>query len=148
MELYCKVTSNGLVPLDDNDLSNYRKLKLESDVRVQITQPRNIKFHRKLFALLQLVIENMPDRLRANRGIHSVEALLAALKIDMGYFSTVKIDGRNLIKLKSISFAKMDEAQFSRFYDLAVTDILNNYLPGTNRNALLREVEQFISTHF
>lgn len=148
MDFYCKVTSLGLVPLDDGDLQQYRQLTLDSDVRVHLTMPRNLRFHRKFFALLQLVLENIPEPLQHQRAIYSVETLLAAIKIDMGYFATVKVAGRSVIKLRSISFAKMDEAQFERFYDLAVTDILNNYLPGTSRNALLQEVEQFISTHY
>lgn len=148
MDFYCKVTSTGLVPLDAGDLQQYKKLSLGSDVRVRVTMPRNIRFHRKFFALLQLVFDNLPEDLQHDRNIYSVEALLAAIKIDMGYYSNVRVSGRNVIKLRSISFAKMDEAQFSRFYDLAVTHILHSYLPGTDRNVLLQEVEQFISNHF
>lgn len=148
MDFYCKVTSTGLVPLDDNDLQQYRKLTLGSDVRVRVTMPRNIRFHRKFFALLQIVFCNLPERLQQEGRLYSIEALLAAIKIDMGYYSMVKVGGKNVVKLRSISFAKMDEAQFSRFYDLAVTDILNNYLPGTEPGALVQEVEQFIGNHY
>lgn len=143
MDFHCKVTTLGLVPLDDNDRTQYNKLRLHSDVRVHVTMPRNIKFHRKFFALLNIVLANLPETLQQKWRIYSVEALLAAIKIDMGYYSTVSVAGRNLVKLRSISFAKMDEASFEKFYDLAVTDILNNYLCGTDRNALLQEVEEF-----
>lgn len=147
MDFFCKVTETGLVPLDDMDWELKKRLQLGADVRVHVTMPRNIKFHRKFFALLQLTLANLPETLQATSHIYSVEALLAALKIDMGYYDTVTVSGRNVVKLRSISFAKMDEAQFSRFYDLAVTDILSNYLPGTDRNALLSEVETFVSTN-
>lgn len=143
MEIYCKATSLGLVPLDDNERAQYNQLRLGCDVRVTITMPRNIRFHRKFFALLNIVLDNLPESLQSQRHISSVESLLSAIKIDMGYYEIVNIDGRNVIKLKSISFAKMDEAAFSRFYDLAVDDILKNYLCGTGRNALLHEVEEF-----
>ena len=145
MDFYCRVTAEGLVPLDDMDWELKKKLGLGTDVRVHVTIPRNIKFHRKFFALLTLTVENLPETLQKETNIFSVEALLAAVKIDMGYYDIVKVAGRNIVKLRSISFAKMDEQQFSRFYDLAVTDILSNYLRGTDRNSLLQEVEQFIS---
>lgn len=148
MDFFCKATPLGLVPLDDNDLQQYKSLVLGSDVRVRVTLPRNIKFHRKFFALLQLVYTNLPERLQQDMHIYSIEALLAAIKIDMGYYDTVNVAGKNVVKLRSISFAKMDESGFSHFYDLAVTDILNNYLRSTDRNALLQEVEQFISNHY
>lgn len=143
MEIYCKATSLGLVPLDDNERAQYNQLRPGCDVRVTITMPRNIRFHRKFFALLNIVLDNLPESLQSQRHISSVESLLSAIKIDMGYFEIVNIDGRNVIKLKSISFAKMDEAAFSRFYDLAVDDILKNYLCGTDCNSLLHEVEEF-----
>lgn len=145
MDFYCRVTAEGLVPLDDMDWELKKKLQLGTDVRVHVTLPRNIKFHRKFFALLTLTVENLPETLQKETNIFSVESLLAAVKIDMGYYDIVKVAGRNIVKLRSISFAKMDEQQFSRFYDLAVTDILSNYLRGTDRNSLLQEVEQFIS---
>lgn len=144
MQLYCKVTDRGFIPLDDNDWEQKRLLKIGTDVKVSITQPRNIKFHRKLFALLTITFDNLPERVQVATNIQSVESLLAAIKIDLGYFDAVNINGREIVKLQSINFAKMSEQDFERFYDLAVTDILNNYLLGTDRKALLEEVQQFI----
>jgi len=147
MDFFCRVTPTGLVPLDDADWQLKKQLRLGSDVRVQVTMPRNIKFHRKFFALLNITLDNLPETIQNAQCIFSVEALLAALKIDMGYYDIFKVNGHHVAKLRSISFAKMDETQFEHFYDLAVTDILNNYLKGTDRNYLLQEVEQFITGH-
>jgi hypothetical protein len=148
MDIYCRVTETGLVPLDDMDWELKKHLKVGTDVRVRISQPRNIKFHHKFFALLQLTLDNLPERLQAERNIYSIEALLASLKIDLGYFTTYKIgDGREVVKLRSISFAKMSQQDFERFYDLSITCILNLYLRGTNRKDLEQEVEAFINIH-
>lgn len=145
MDFYCRVTSKGLVPMDETDREIAKQLRLGQDVKVHISMPRNIKFHRKFFALLKLTLDNLPDKIQNTLHIYSIEAMLVAVKIDLDYYDTVKVCGRNVVKLRSISFAKMDEIQFERFYDLTVTDILSNYLRGTDRNALLQEVEQFIS---
>lgn len=145
MELFCRVTEMGFVPLDDTDYEVKKKLHLGTDVCVRISMPRNLRFHRKFMALLRLTVDNMRESVQKDLNIYNVDALLAAVKIDMGYYDTFKVGNRYVIKLRSISFAKMDETQFGHFYDLAVTDILNRYLMGTNRNALLQEVEEFYS---
>ena len=110
--------------------------------------PRNILFHRKFFALLGLTVDNLPEQIATSMHIYNVETMLAALKIDLGYFDTVKVGDRYIARLRSISFGKMSQEQFERFYDQAVTDILNNYLRGTDRQSLLSEVEQFISRKY
>lgn len=145
MDFYCKVTSIGLIPLDDNDLQQKKRLRLGSEVRVHVTLPRNIKFHRKFFALLNIVFNNLPEDIQRHTNIYSVESLLTAIKIDIGYFDMTTVNKYKVVRPKSISFAAMDEAQFSKFYDNAVTDILTNYLPGADRNDLLNEVSEFIS---
>lgn len=144
MDFFCRVTPAGLVPLDDMDWEQKKQLRIGSDVRVHITMPRNLRFHKKFMALLRLTLDNLPEDIQQSMHIYSIEAMLAAVKIDLGYYDTVQVSGRNVVKLRSISFAKMDEAAFERFYDLAVTDILNNYLQGADRNLLLQEVEETI----
>ena len=144
MDFFCRVTPAGLVPLDDMDWEQKKQLRLGSDVRVHITMPRNLRFHKKFMALLRLTLDNLPEDIQQSMHIYSIEAMLAAVKIDLGYYDTIQVSGRNVVKLRSISFAKMDEAAFERFYDLAVTDILNNYLQGADRNLLLQEVEETI----
>ena len=42
----------------------------------------------------------------------------------------------------------MSQNEFQKFYDLVFTDILNNYLKGTDKDDLLEEVEQFISRKY
>lgn len=143
MEFYCKVTPRGLVPLADADWESKKRLKADAEVMVRVTTPRNIKFHRKFFALLRVTLANLPEEIEQRMHISSIDALLAAIKIDMGYYDTVQVAGRSVVRLKSISFGKMDEEAFERFYDLAVTDILNNYLQGTDRNELLQEANEY-----
>lgn len=144
MDIYCRVTGTGFVPLDEIDWEQKQRLKIDTDVKCTITQPRNIKFHRKFFALLTITFANLPEEMQQALHITSVESLLAAIKIDLGYFDTVEVKGREIARLRSISFAKMSESDFEHFYNLTITDILNNYLRGTDRAALEEEVKQFI----
>jgi len=144
MEIYCRVTEKGFVPLDDIDWEQKKLLRIGMDVRCTVSQPRNLKFHKKFFALLTLAYDNLPETIQGATNIHSLESMLAAVKIDLGYFDTVCVAGREVVKLRSISFAKMSEQDFEKFYELAITDILNNYLRGTDRKALEEEIKQYI----
>ena len=148
MDFYCRVTSTGLVPLDEIDAEAKAQLRIGSDVRVTVTHPRNIRFHRKFFALLHITVTNLPEHITFSMHIYNVETMLAAVKIDLGYYDAVQVGSREVIKLRSISFTKMSADEFEKFYDLAVTDILNNYLKGTDKDDLLEEVEQFISRKY
>ena len=147
MDFFCKVMPQGLVPLDDMDWEVKKQLRLGSDVRVHVTMPRNVKFHRKFFALLNITLDNLLETTQQQLRITTTNRLLDVLKIRMGFYDIVQIDGRNVLELHSISFAKMDEYAFGKFYDQAVTEILSFFLKGTDRNELLQEVEQFISQH-
>lgn len=91
---------------------------------------------------------NLPEHITFSMHIYNVETMLAAVKIDLGYYDAVQVGSREVIKLRSISFTKMSADEFEKFYDLAVTDILNNYLKGTDKDDLLEEVEQFISRKY
>ena len=42
----------------DSDFEKAKKIKPLKEVKCKITQPRNIKFHRKFFALINLVYDN------------------------------------------------------------------------------------------
>ena len=112
MKLYCTVTEYGLTPYDDNDLQLFRRLKRGAVVKVETRAPRNLRFHRKFFALMRVTFDK----------------LLMLLKMDMGCYDVVEIGEHRFIKPHSIIFAEMDETEFSEFYNKALTCILNNYL--------------------
>ena len=141
MKLYCTVTDYGLMPYDDNDLQLFRRLKRGAVVKVETRTPRNLRFHRKFFALLRVTFDNLPENIASSMHIESIEALLMLLKMDMGYFDVVEIGEHHFVKPRSISFAEMDEAAFSEFYNKAVTCILNNYLTLSSQADLEEAVQ-------
>lgn len=134
-----------LAPMFSEDGDALSSLRPGGEYMVSITVPRNIRFHRKFFALLRITLDNMPDSIRQVNHIHSTESLLAAIKIAIGHFDTINIHEREVFLPRSISFSKMDNAEFSKFYNRAVDEILSTYLVGTDRNDLLMEIEsQFV----
>ena len=60
MDMFCRVTSHGLVPLYDSDYELAKRLRVGTTVRCRISLPRNYEFHKKFFALVRLTFENLP----------------------------------------------------------------------------------------
>lgn len=143
MDIYCKVTPYGLIPLYDSDGEARKKLKPGSVVKCKITLSRNYEFHKKFFALVRLCFDNLPTHLADKLGVHNEQDMLKCIKQDLSLFKVVKINGREAIEYGSIAFSAMDNAEFERFYQGAVDLVLYKYMKGTNREDLLQEIEDF-----
>lgn len=143
MDIYCRVTDIGLVPMYDSDLDEKHRLRIGDNVLCTIKRPRNYEFHKKYFALLRLTVANLPHLIQQQMQIFTEEDLLDCLKIDLGLFTTRWHGGRQIVKTGSISFAKMDNTEFEKFFSRSVDAILRIYLRGTDRQALIEEVENY-----
>ena len=143
MDIYCRVTDIGLIPMYDSDLDEKHRLRIGDNVLCTIKRPRNYEFHKKYFALLRLTVANLPHLIQQQMQIFTEEDLLDCLKIDLGLFTTRWHGGRQIVKTGSISFAKMDNTEFEKFFSRSVDAILRIYLRGTDRQALIEEVEKY-----
>ena len=143
MDIYCRVTDIGLIPMYESDLDEKHRLRIGDNVLCTIKRPRNYDFHKKYFALLRLTVANLPHLIQQQMQIFTEEDLLDCLKIDLGLFTTRWHGGRQIVKTGSISFAKMDNTEFERFFSRSVDAILRIYLRGTDRQALIEEVENY-----
>ena len=143
MDIYCRVTDIGLIPMYDSDLDEKHRLRIGDNVLCTIKRPRNYEFHKKYGALLRRTVANLPHRIQQQMQIFTEEDLLDCLKIDLGLFTTRWHGGRQIVKTGSISFAKMDNTEFEKFFSRSVDAILRIYLRGTDRQALIEEVENY-----
>ena len=138
--LFFRKKLGALVPADGAAITVLSKVRHGEDVQVEIKRPRNIRHHRKFFALVNLVFENQEH-------YASVEDLLAALKSAVGHCTLIDArDGGTRIAVpKSISFAKMDQAEFDAFYEKCLDVVARYFLPGVESDALRAEVEDLLS---
>ena len=143
MDIYCRVTDIGLIPMYDSDLDEKHRLRIGDNVLCTIKRPRNYEFHKKYWALLRLTVANLPHLIQQQMQIFTEEDLLDCLKIDLGLFTTRWHGGRQIVKTGSIRFAKMDNTEFEKFFSRSVDAILRIYLRGTDRQALIEEVENY-----
>lgn len=127
-----------LKPADEVSAELINKLKVGDVVEIEIRRPRNLKFHRKAFALMQLAYENQEQ-------YTDFDQFRRALTIEAGYFDDLRLlDGTTIREAKSLSFAKMDEDEFGKLYNSLINTILRVVLPGTDRPELEAQVERFL----
>ena len=121
-------------PTDDEGIEAVWKIPDETLVRVTWTRPRNIRFHCKLFAMLKIILTNQEH-------YQTTAELLNVCKLRIGHVDIVQTPQGEERWPKSISFASMDETEFSVFYDRAVDWVLSEVIPGLQRQHLDGEVE-------
>lgn len=134
MEIYLQKRMGALVPADERAEDALRKIALNTTIKARISAPRNVFFHRKFFAMLNIVLKNQSL-------YPSLDLLLSVCKLATGHAEVIQTKHGNVAIPKSISFAKMDELAFNEFYDRAVQWVLVDVIPGLQRNELDSEVE-------
>ncbi len=144
MKILCVITETGLTPKYESDREEFKKLKRNAEVVVEIKKGRNIEFHKKYFALLKLTFENFPEWLEDTLNVHSVEDLRTRIKIDLGLYDISHYGNQSIIVPKSIAFDKMDETEFEKFYRMSVNHIIKNYLKGVSNEQIEEEIWKFL----
>ena len=134
-------TLTGLRAVDALGEEAIESIPLGEVVKAEITRPRNVRHHRKFFALLNVIYPH--QQLYATRN-----SFRAAMTCALGFGETVKLpDGRTIIVPGSISFAKMDQTAFEQFYDRALTLITERILPGIDRADVTEQVNSVLAGH-
>ena len=132
MKFLVKKHFGKLIPVYNSDAERLKDARLkEGEVyEVEIKHKRNIDFHRKYFALINLCFDNQDT-------FEDFEDLREELIIKAGYFKEVPtLDNNTKKKALSISFANMDDIEFSdlykktidaicKFIDVEAKDIMN-----------------------
>lgn len=121
---HCAKTLTGWQPISKAARDFHAGTKLGQVVEMKARRPRNPKHHRKLFALLGIVVDN--TELFAN-----TDDALTGLKAVMGYGRWHRIEGtsKDLFYPDSIAFDAMSQAEFEPFYDQALAAVRRWWLP-------------------
>lgn len=131
-------TPAGLVPADVAASEWLQRIGVGKPVNATVRQPRNGKFHRKFFAMLDVAysnhewpeIETKWGKVRTSSGLFRKYVIVKAGH----YEADLTPRGEVRAEPKSISWAKMDEAEFSRLYsdvlDVILAEFLTNWTSG------------------
>ena len=132
-------TIGGLKPADALAEEVFNGLPLNAEVMAEVTRPRNLGHHKKLFALLKIIRDNQDF-------YKTTDDVLDALKVATGHWYPMKTQtGQTVAKTKSIAFAKMDQIAFNEFWDAVVSVVVTRFLPGVNRDDLEAEILTMVS---
>lgn len=116
MQLYMRKNERScLEPSDKISKEVYEsKIKTGRDYLFEGREPRNPMFHKKFWALLRTIFE-------AQDIYENIEGLKAFLLVKSGYFTGfLGAEGQYMCIPDSISFASMDEENFSKVYDACI----------------------------
>lgn len=146
MKLNVVRTTWGLKAAFDEDFEKLKKIKVGEQRQVELTMPRNIRFHRKYFGLLKIVLDNLPSPaiFETPSGqvieIKTTDDLLWHCKMQTGHYEQkVTLGGKIIFEPKSISFAAMGEDEFEKFYSDTI-DVLLKYFIQCDREELIEQV--------
>ena len=122
-----------LRPTNATDHVNLLSLKRADVIRCKISVPRDGVRHRWFFAMLSTVAEA--------EGC-STEYVLEWLKLRLRLFDIRWVDDVPLVRLGSISYAAMDETEFTKFRFRAVELICRELLGGAEVSVLNQMIDE------
>lgn len=136
MKLIVIKTLSGLKPLYPSDMDIYSKIPLNSEFEIEYKKQRNLKFHKKVFALFKLAFENQ-------EAYSNLNDLRRDLTITAGFYteSANMLTGEVFKHAKSISFANMDEIEFSNLYE-SVKNVISQWL-GIENESIDEEISKY-----
>lgn len=136
MKIQVIKTISGLRPAYDSDYESFKKIPLNEIIEIEYKKQRNIRFHRKLFSLLNLAYsnQNMFDNLEDMRYCLMLECNLSEIKVN-------KLTGEIFKVPKSLQFNKMDEIEFNEVYN-TIKQYICEWLGVTNEQ-INEEIEQY-----
>ena len=136
--------SSGLVPGDAEAEEWLGKQKFGKVIFASVRAPRNGKFHRKFFAMLNVAYSNHDwPELQTQYGAAktSFEMFRGYVTVKAGHYDVdVTPTGNLRLAPKSIAFVKMSEDEFSKLYsdvlDVILQEFLTNWTSGDMENAV------------
>jgi hypothetical protein len=131
-------TPAGFIPKSQAAREFHAKTKLGQTVELKGRRPRNPGHHRKLFALLNLMVDN------TEQFANTKDALLG-LKAALGHGEWKRLHPkaeREIFIPDSIAYENMAQDEFEQFYEAAIAAVLRWWIP-VNDNELREAVEAF-----
>ena len=110
MKILCKKNNGAFYPAYDSDYQKACKVKEGEMIEIEFKRPRNYKFHKKFFSLLNLGFNSSKSKIE-NFDDYREWALMRS-----GFVREVKTPRGVFHRATSISFANMDDDEFQEVY--------------------------------
>ena len=147
--IYLHKYGNALLPAHEADAAVVAKWKTGDYIECKVSRPRNAQFHRKFFALMNYGFECFEPEAKIWSGQVAQKSFTRFWKdvvILCGRAKVVlDIQGDVHMEADSISFASMDEDEFSALYERAITVLIERaILTNQNRDEVNAVVEHML----
>jgi len=130
-----KTLGGKIIAAYDEDKERLNRIKVNEPFVADVSIPRNLRFHKKYFSLINLVFENQ------ERYTH-IDDLRKDITVEAGYYrERTNIYGEVLKEAESISFASMDDLKFGELYSKTLDVIVKHF--SFDKESLIQEVEQY-----
>lgn len=141
-----KISPDMLRACDQEALSYLKRVKLGSDIIVKVNNPRNAKYHRKIFALLKFAFENKEFDPVFHRGSPiqvSFEMFRSNMIIWAGFHDVVaNIRGEVRYQAHSISYGECDQEKAEQIYSGLLTVIGEKLFQGNYTRERLEVISE------
>lgn len=128
-------TLSGFKTAYESDFELAKKIKIGEVYEYEYKKPRNYRFLKKFFALVNMVFENQEQ-------YTNIEHLRKDLIIESGnYYLRHDLHGVEIREAKSISFANMTEEEFSELYNSVVDVVVKHF--HFDREEIAEEIERY-----
>ena len=132
-----------LIPAYDSDRVKFNSIPENELITCDLDDRRRLGYHRRYFALLKFVFENMSEQLHER--IFSIDMLRAEIAIRTGNVEVFyTFDGKRCLVPLSISFTNMGQKRFEKLYSDTLDICLKNYLPEVDRETYEMEIINFM----
>lgn len=146
--IYVRKLYSSFVPVDEVSANAMEAMPPNTEFKAELTRPRNYKFHKKFFTLLDVAFEAWNGPVVEYKG-QLVRKNLKRFRKDItilcGHYEiVVNLNGDIRKEAKSISFANMDQDEFEALYSTAIDVILGKVLTHYTRDDLDEQVNRIL----
>lgn len=143
-----KAAGGVLVPCDPQAAEFIAKMKVGAGVRATVKQQRNVHFHRKYFALLNLAFDHWEPTEATYKGQvvgKNFDQFRNDITVLAGHYEmAVNLRGETRLTAKSISFANMGQDEFDSLYSSVVSVVLARILTNYTQDQLDAVMDQLL----
>src|SRR6056297_902379 len=133
-------TSMGLSPYTDEDAIELRRVGIGDILQAKALDQRNVQHHRKFFALIRIVYDNMPEQFDSH--FPTQDDLRHELIKRAGFYKEyIDLKGNKQYRAESISFDSMGQKRFDDLYNRVLDVVVQWFL--FERDVLESEIMQF-----
>ncbi|MCK5343244.1 MAG: DUF1367 family protein [Candidatus Heimdallarchaeota archaeon] len=131
MKFHAEIDLQGRIkPLYNSDYDTFKKVKKNTPLRVEVIQQRNYKFHKKIFALINLGYENQDLKAVDMDGVEvpvSFDHYRKLVTLRAGFYDIIQTPKGVVYMPKSISYSNMDNSEFEELFG-KVLDVIAEQL--------------------